>query len=522
MLASGTHPFVIPLRWGPSRTLWMMPFLVGCLIGVLLTTIPVAASLPRRRQLQSVGQVTALRLILADTNQEVLNITNGTVIDAAQYLTLQFNIRAVTSGTVGSVRFGVDGNPRYRTDSSSPFSLCNATALDYDACPVLTVGPHTLTATPFAGTSATGVAGATVRVSFEIINSCRTPEVGIVSILEYSLRFSSVPPLISIRFVQFLDPTWTNFQPLYPLRVTEPMGLLVGDDIVLFGGFYNGVANVTNRTYARSVSKVNDVWRRMDDLPLPGGLTHAAQVAIGNKVYLCGGYSTYPGPHRTSCYVYDHAKAPGTKQWSNFSSLPIGSAGAGMIYDAARNALFYAGGRQSYNATDAGTLDVTNTWKYSFDRPGWVASTPIPYQANHQSAVTHTDAWGNQRHFFLGGQERLYECCRNRNATFEFRPATETWVRRADMPLARGHATASTRAIGCGLIMAGGSVDSLTGRDRNRTSIISYYDIPSDQWTLHMGNVPFAGATPIVVLPSNGYMHFVNHHPSSSRRRIAA
>lgn len=306
------------------------------------------------------------------------------------------------------------------------------------------------------------------------------------------------------------------------MRVVEPMGLLVGDDIVMFGGFFNGIANVTNHTYARSVTKVNDIWRRMDDIPLLGGLTHAAEVAVGRKVYLCGGYSVYPGPHRASCFVYDHGKVPGSKQWSNFPSLPVGSAGAGMIYDAALNALFYAGGRQSYNFTNPGTLDVTNTWKYSFSSPsvGWMASTPIPYEANHQSAVTHTDAFGNQRHFYAGGQERLFECCRNRNETYEFMPQTETWVKRASMPLARGHATTSTRAIGCGFIMAGGSVNSL-GDTLNRTSDMSYYDIPSDHWT-KIGEVPFAGATPVVVIPSNGYIHFVNQRPNSSRQRIAA
>jgi Kelch motif len=321
---------------------------------------------------------------------------------------------------------------------------------------------------------------------------------------------------------QFLDPTWTNYNPLYPMRVIEPMGLLVGNDIVLFGGFFNGIANVTNHTYARSVTNTSGTWRRMDDVPLPGGLTHAAEVAVGLKVYLCGGYSVYPGPHRSSCYIYDHAATPGN-QWSTLSNLPIGSAGAGMIYDSALNALFYSGGRQSYNFSNPGTFDVTHTWKYSFQNTsaGWVASTPIPYEANHQSAVTHTDAFGKQRHFYMGGQERLYECCRNKDALYEFVVRTETWVRRANMPLARGHATASTRAIGCGFFIAGGSVNSPIGI-LNRTTDMSYYDIPSDRW-MRLGDVPFPGATPVVVAPPNsGYLYFVNQRPNVSRRRLAA
>jgi hypothetical protein len=200
----------------------------------------------------------------------------------------------------------------------------------------------------------------------------------------------------------------------------------------------------------------------------------------------------------------------------------MGSAGAGMIYDTALNTLFYSGGRQSFDSTNAGTVDVTNTWKYSLDDPssGWVASTPIPYKANHQSVVTNKNALGQERHFFMGGQEKLYECCRNRADTFEFVARDETWLPRSPMLLARGHATASTKPIGCGWIIAGGSVNSSIGK-LNRTTDMSYYDIPSDTWSF-LGNLPFPGATPVVVIASNGYIHFVNQRPSSRRRRISS
>jgi hypothetical protein len=200
----------------------------------------------------------------------------------------------------------------------------------------------------------------------------------------------------------------------------------------------------------------------------------------------------------------------------------MGSAGTGMIYDTALNTLFHSGGRQSFDSTNAGTVDVTNTWKYSLDDPssGWVASTPIPYKANHQSVVMLKNALGQERHFFMGGQEKLYECCQNRADTFEFIARDETWLPRAPMLLARGHATASTKPIGCGWIIAGGSVNSPIGK-LNRTTDMSYYDIPSDTWSF-LGNLPFPGATPVVVIASNGYIHFVNQRPSSRRRRISS
>jgi hypothetical protein len=301
---------------------------------------------------------------------------------------------------------------------------------------------------------------------------------------------------------------------------------LVGDDLVIFGGFTNSFTIATNRTYARDLTgAISSDWRRMDDMPLVLGITHAATVAVGQKVYFCGGYQgPHPGQHVPYCFIYDHSKAPGSGQWSNFTFLPNGgTAGAGMIYDSVRNMLFYSGGGQRVIPNSVHPIDVSDTWKISLTDPssGWMPSTPIPYQANHLSYVTHQDEKGTERHFFLAGQKQEYESSGNLAENYEFVAGGETWIRRADMPFPRGHAAASTRAVGCGFIIAGGSANSNSTR-KNRIADISYYDILSDAWTAGIGMLPYEGATPIVVIHPNGYMHFVNASPSSNRRRIAA
>jgi N-acetylneuraminic acid mutarotase len=301
---------------------------------------------------------------------------------------------------------------------------------------------------------------------------------------------------------------------------------LVGDDLVIFGGFTNSYTIATNRTYAQDLSgAISSEWRRMDDMPLVSGITHAATVAVGQKVYFCGGYQgPHPGPHVPYCFVYDHSKPPGTGQWSNFTFLPNGgTAGAGMIYDSVRNMLFYSGGGQRLIPNSVHPIDVNDTWKISLSDPssGWVASTPIPYSANHLSYVTHIDAIGNERHFFLGGQQQEDESNGNLAENYEFVAASETWIRRADLPFPRGHTAASTRAIGCGFIIGGGSANS-NSTSKYRIADVSYYDIPSDTWTAGIGTLPQEGATPIVVIHPKGYMHFVNAAPSSFRRRISA
>lgn len=295
--------------------------------------------------------------------------------------------------------------------------------------------------------------------------------------------------------------------------------------MIVFSGFLQNLSLTTNHTYARNVLDIKNQWRRMDDMPSHMGITHAATLVIGTKVYLCGGYiGGHPGPHVPNCFVYDHSVLPGQQQqWSNFTPLPNGgSAGGGMIYDTARNSLYYTGGGQRITLGSAHPVDIRNTWKYQLSDPksGWVASTPFPYLANHLSYVTHRDGIGRERHFFLGGQVGEVECCANFGFNFEFVARTEKWVRRSSMPIPRGHASSSTRAIGCGFIIAGGSINSET-TFKNRTDDISYYDIPTNTWTTGIGTIPRKIATPVVDIHSNGLMYFVTGYPINGQRRVA-
>jgi Galactose oxidase, central domain len=308
--------------------------------------------------------------------------------------------------------------------------------------------------------------------------------------------------------------SWETFTPNYPLNSPEAQSDLIGGDMVSTGGFNGAFNAVTKRTYARTINVVNSSWRRMDDMSAAIGITHAATAIIGMKMYMCGGYEgPPPGPHVDYCFVYDHSKAPGT-QWSDFTPLPNGgSAGGGMIYDEASNALFYSGGAQRPNLGSNVAIDQDNTWKFCFDDPssGWVASTPIPYKANHQSHLT-VNFQGGQRHFFAGGQMAQNEAGGNVADVFEFVPSSETWIRRKSMPYGRGHTSTSTRAYGCGFLIAGGAIN---GKSLTRTSDIHYYHIPSNTWTL-IASLPVKKATPKVFMDEeNDYLYFVDNSNTS-------
>jgi hypothetical protein len=491
----------------------IIPHIVLCVVWALSS---VGSSSLRRRTEENIfaPRVQDLVLINAETNQPIRTLQDNVVVNAMS----QFTIEAITDSatTVGSVQFGYNGNATFRVESIPPFALCGDLGDGrYMPCPPLGMGRHTITATPFAEPYARGTPGATVQIRLEVANGCSTPMVR---------KFCRHISLDSDKYLtfsfQFVTSKWEDFSPSYPVAIREAQGLMMGNDLVVFGGFYNNFANVTNHTYALDVTVPNSLWRRMDDLPLPIGITHAAYTLVGaTKVYICGGYSAYPAQHIPYCFVYDHARAPGRRQWTRMAPLPKGgSAGGGMIYDAVQNALYYTGGRRSfYSAAGDVTIDSANAWKYSFAQSTWVASTPLPYKANHLSSVTYLDTGGTERHFLLGGQKLLNESGGNLAFLYEFLPSNETWVRRASMPMARGHFSASTRPVGCGFLIAGGSVNSAT-RQKNRTSDISYYDVTRNRWS-YLGNLPLAEPTPIVTL-HNGYLHFVANFDSCKRRPI--
>ena len=296
---------------------------------------------------------------------------------------------------------------------------------------------------------------------------------------------------------------------------------MLGSHIFIAGGFINGFNEVTTQTFARDISVPNSSWRQMDDMPVEIGITHAAVVAIGMKLYMCGGYlGIRPGRQVASCFVYDQSKAPGNGQWSTFTNLPKGSAGAGMIFDGATRMLYYSGGGQRRTPGSIDTTDVSFTWKISIDTPssGWVRSTPFPFKANHLSAVTTTTTMGQERHFFVGGQIGENELDGNVGDMFEFLPSTERWIRRASLPSNRSHTTISTRAIGCGFIMAGGTLNSITEK-KNRTSEILYYDVPTNSW-LTIGSIPLPGATPPVFIDDDGFIHYVSNRRTSRSKIV--
>jgi hypothetical protein len=120
------------------------------------------------QQAPALPAVTGFTLIDADLDQPLLDpMSNGAVVNLGTLPTRNLNVRAnVNAATITSVRFGFDGNPNYRTESTAPYALAGDTAGNYNAW-TPPVGPHSVSATPFGST---GAAGTTLTITFTVVD----------------------------------------------------------------------------------------------------------------------------------------------------------------------------------------------------------------------------------------------------------------------------------------------------------------------------------------------------------------
>jgi hypothetical protein len=122
--------------------------------------------------------VTGFTLVDADTDADIGPLADGDTLNLALLPTRNLNLRADTSpAAVGSVRFGLDGNPAYRTENVVPYALAGDAAGDYGPwTPGL--GSHFLSATPYSQADGAGTAGTPLVIAFTVIDDPGAPPPG--------------------------------------------------------------------------------------------------------------------------------------------------------------------------------------------------------------------------------------------------------------------------------------------------------------------------------------------------------
>ena len=113
-------------------------------------------------------EVTSFTLIDSASDSDLQLLQDGDVVDLG-VVGSSLNIRANTTGQIGSVRFGLDGNPDYSIENVAPYALAGDVSGNYNSW-TPSLGDHTLTATPYSGADATGTAGTVLTVGFRVVD----------------------------------------------------------------------------------------------------------------------------------------------------------------------------------------------------------------------------------------------------------------------------------------------------------------------------------------------------------------
>lgn len=164
--------------WTPalgSHTLTATPYASAGAAGTAGT--PLTVSFTVVDQAPPAGPaVTSLTLMNADTDQPILDpLNSGAVINLGTLPTRNLNIRAnVNASPIGSVRFGYDGNASYRTENTAPYAIAGDTAGNYNPW-TPSVGNHSVSATPYSGTGATGAAGSGLTITITVVDNPSAP-----------------------------------------------------------------------------------------------------------------------------------------------------------------------------------------------------------------------------------------------------------------------------------------------------------------------------------------------------------
>ena len=116
--------------------------------------------------------INTFTLINADTDQDVMILTDGELINAANYANTNLAIRVNTSSDVGSVQLSLSGTKsRIQTESVLPYSLYgdNAQTGNYEG-ELFPIGTYTITATAYSNSGLTGSQGESKSINFQFID----------------------------------------------------------------------------------------------------------------------------------------------------------------------------------------------------------------------------------------------------------------------------------------------------------------------------------------------------------------
>jgi len=269
--------------------------------------------------------------------------------------------------------------------------------------------------------------------------------------------------------------TWSAGAP-QPYGTLEGMAITAGSRIYSFGGYdvprvdATGDYTPTGRSYVYDPAA--QTWTAIAPLPAMNGSGHPGDTHAGiatdgrDAIYLAGGYTADPSGDAqifgtVEVWRYDIA----TDTYARLPDLPEARAAGGLAY--LDGVLHFFGGTNRARDRETGehwALDLADAGA------GWTARAPLPDPRNHLGTAVI-----DGRIYVVGGQTGQDQASTSRSELDVYDPATDTWTRKASLPIPLSH-TVATPLDGRLVVMAG-----QTAYNQSSASVF-LYDPATDRW----------------------------------------
>jgi N-acetylneuraminic acid mutarotase len=268
--------------------------------------------------------------------------------------------------------------------------------------------------------------------------------------------------------------------PAYPFWATEAQGVVVNNKLYVFGGYGTGgvppgttAFTPSRRFYVYDPINGPQQWVRLPDLVQ--GVTHSGSTTDGRYIYWAGGYREGTDSNgNPSSQIFGSRAA----RWFDTSTtlsgtlplLPVPRAAGGLAL--LGNTLHYIGGTNIERTVDVGdhyVLDLGN------QAAGWTSAAPLPNPRHHAGMVAL-----NGSIYYIGGQHGHDGQLVPQRDVHRYDPATDSWTRLADLPIAPGlnHISHSTIALDGRILIFGGQTTHDTA-----VNTVFAYDPATNAWS---------------------------------------
>ncbi len=275
---------------------------------------------------------------------------------------------------------------------------------------------------------------------------------------------------------------WSDGAPS-PIVRAEAERAAIGNKLYVFGGYSYPLNGFTPYSRVDVFDASRNAWTRLRDLPR--AVNHAGVAVDGTTVYLAGGYVANASGSGAifgtrEVWRYDST----TDSYAAMPPLPIERA-AGQLVLVGRTLHFFGGTNQQR------TVDTSEHWSLSLaGGTTWQPRARLPNSRNHLGGVALDGLI-----YAIGGQHGHDDALTTQRDVHRYDPRTDRWTAVAPLPAVvvggtsygRGHISASTFVRDGRIVVAGGEYDHM----RPLRDVVEY-DPATNRWTAQRMPLPAA------------------------------